>query len=63
MKSVLVNAKIVSTGDGYVRRISLEFMEGTRRKREQISILPGMSRLEVAASLHKAADEIDKDVK
>ena len=61
MKPVLVNARIISTGDGYVRRISLEFMHGTRRKCEKISIMPGMDRDEVARVLRKAAGEISNE--
>ena len=61
MKPVLVNAKIVQSGEGYVRRISLEFLHGSRRKREQINIQPGMSREEVATSLRKAAGEISNE--
>ena len=58
MIAVLLNAKLISNGDGYVRKISLDFFQATRHKNHLIMLQPGMSREEVAASLRKTADEV-----
>jgi hypothetical protein len=59
--SLLVNAKTVTTGGGYCRRIVLEFtaLPDEQHRHEAIHIQPGMSRREIAAELRLAADNIE----
>lgn len=60
MVPILLNAKLVTTSDGFVRKLSLEFTQGNKRKHEGITLLPGMTREEVATSLRSGADQVEK---
>ena len=64
MISILLNAFLTHDGQGYVRKLQLEFAGNKGRAQRHscdcVEIYPGMTRTEIAEALRTAADKIEQ---
>ena len=59
MVSILLNATLTHDGEGYVRKLALHFTGDKKLSWENLALLPGMVRPEVAQALRTFADQIE----